>query len=67
MSFLENLSAEYLEQQYRLWQRDPAALGADWQAFFHRITSYNVRYPKLLRVPGAAGRCCRSPPNKGAR
>jgi len=34
VSFLENLSAEYLEQQYRLWQRDPAALGADWQAFF---------------------------------
>ena len=34
MSFLENLSGEYLEEQYQQWQKDPGSLDPDWQAFF---------------------------------
>ena len=34
MKFLENVSAEWLESQYRRWQEDPTLLSADWQAFF---------------------------------
>jgi len=34
VSFLENLSTEYLEELYRQWQHDPASVGSDWQTFF---------------------------------
>jgi 2-oxoglutarate dehydrogenase E1 component len=29
-----NLSPQWLDEQYRLWQRAPEQLSADWQAFF---------------------------------
>ena len=34
MNFLHNLSPQWLDDQYRRWRQDPAAVGADWQAFF---------------------------------
>ncbi len=34
MSFLHNLSPQWLDEQYRRWRQDPAAVGTEWQAFF---------------------------------
>lgn len=34
MAIAGNVSHQWLEEQYRLWQRDPQALSADWRAFF---------------------------------
>ena len=34
MTFLHNLSPQWLEEQQRRWRRDPDAVSADWRAFF---------------------------------
>jgi 2-oxoglutarate dehydrogenase E1 component len=34
MAFLHNVSPEFLEAQYRLWQQQPERLPRDWQLFF---------------------------------
>jgi 2-oxoglutarate dehydrogenase E1 component len=35
MSFDSNLSPEFLDAQYRLWQQTPEQLPYEWQLFFH--------------------------------
>jgi len=45
VSFLENLSSDYLEEQYRLWQQNPDAVGHDWQAFFQGFELGRNRLP----------------------
>ena len=34
MPFLHNIDPEWIEEQYRRWQQNPAAVDADWRRFF---------------------------------
>ncbi|HEY5975213.1 MAG TPA: 2-oxoglutarate dehydrogenase E1 component [Geobacteraceae bacterium] len=34
MGFIDNLSPQWLEEQYQRWQTDPGQVSAEWQAFF---------------------------------
>ena len=34
MNLSENLSADFIDAQYRKWKSDPASLSDDWQFFF---------------------------------
>ncbi|PFH32870.1 putative 2-oxoglutarate dehydrogenase e1 component [Besnoitia besnoiti] len=36
-SFLTGTSAPYVEQMYRAWQKDPAAVHASWNAYFTNV------------------------------
>jgi len=45
VNFLENLSSDYLDEQYRLWQQNPDAVGSDWQAFFQGFELGRNRLP----------------------
>ncbi|AMV73552.1 2-oxoglutarate dehydrogenase E1 component [Desulfuromonas carbonis] len=34
MNILNNISSQWLDDQYRRWRQDPSVVSADWQAFF---------------------------------
>ncbi len=48
MSFVEGLSPRWIEEQYRIWQKDPSVLSADWRAFF---AGYDLAEQKVT-APG---------------
>ena len=43
MGILENLSPDWIENQYLIWKREPEKLSAEWRAFF---TGFDLGYAK---------------------
>jgi 2-oxoglutarate dehydrogenase E1 component len=52
MTFIQNLSPQWLEEQYRRWQQDPESLEPEWRSFFAgfdlgRETPLELSHPDL--------------------
>ncbi|MGD8700837.1 MAG: 2-oxoglutarate dehydrogenase E1 component [Desulfosarcina sp.] len=45
MNLSENLSADYIDGQYRKWKSDPASLSDDWQFFFKGFEMAGISGP----------------------
>ena len=37
MKAFETYQAQFIEDQYERWRRDPQSVSADWQHFFSRL------------------------------
>ena len=60
MNLSENLSADFIDAQYRKWKSDPSSLPDDWQFFFKGFEMAGAVGPPV-RSAGA-----RSPPARSS-
>ena len=51
MNLSENLSADYIDAQYRKWKSDPGSLPEDWQ-FHAESVEKSLSEPGTLAVMG---------------
>jgi 2-oxoglutarate dehydrogenase E1 component len=60
MTFLQNLSPQWLEEQYRLWLQSPESLEPEWRSFFAgfdlgRETPLELAHPDLPEALKSSG------------
>ena len=50
-SFLSGNTANYVDEMYMAWKRDPASVHVSWQAYFHNMESGEMPISRAFTPP----------------